>query len=129
MADGPGLAWDQASPARLPVKCSRAGLIASPALLTALSGLRLGRQFGYQILRGLHAGPPDGTADDLARVRPVTVASGYLAALFQQPFRQRGRLEAEGEELVVAHVEVVLLGLTARVGQVGDVRLHRVGHH
>ena len=59
--------------------------------------LRLRGQFGHQVVRGLHAGPPDGTADDLARVRPAAVASGDLPASASSPsdsvvgFRPRAR--------------------------------------
>jgi len=57
----------------------------------------------------------------------VRIAPGDVPALFQQALGQRRRLQAEGEELVVADRELVLLRLLPRVGQVCDVDPGSVG--
>src|SRR6266581_7554563 len=84
-------------------------------------------QLGDEVLGGLHALAPDRTGDDLAGVDAVAVAAGDLLALLQQAVRQRGGLQAEGQELVVADDQLVLVRLLPRVRQVRDVRAHDVG--
>ena len=65
----------------------------------------------------------------LVEVGPAGVLARDLGALFEQALGQRGRLQAQRQELVVAHAEVVLVRLAARVGQVGDLHAHHVADH
>src|SRR5512135_730924 len=81
--------------------------------------LLLAGQLDHQVVGGLHAGLPDRASNDLGGVGPVRVVLRDLGALPEQPLGQGGRLEAEGEELVVADDQLVLLRFPPGVGQVG----------
>ena len=61
-----------------------------------------------------HAGPYR-PGNDLGEVRAVGVPGGDVAAFLEQAPGQGGRLQAEREELVVAHDRLVLISLSARV--------------
>ena len=59
----------------------------------------------------------------------MRVVLGDVGALTEQALRQGGRLQAQRQELVVPHDEVVLLRLDPRVRQVRDLHAHHVAHH
>ena len=70
---------------------------------------------------------------DRAMILVGSARSRYLAAMSvpssSSPSDSVVGLQAEREELVVAHDQVVLLGLPPRVGQVGDLGAHHVADH
>src|SRR5829696_8708037 len=87
------------------------------------------RRLPVAVLPGndLLARPPQGGGGDLRGVAAVGVLAGYLGDLLQQSFAQGGRLQAEVQEAVVADVQIVLVGLVARVLHVVYLRARAVG--
>src|ERR671921_927254 len=71
--------------------------------------------------------PPQRGGGDLRGVAAVGVLAGYLGDLLQQTFAQGGRLQAQVQEAVVTDVQVVLVGLVARVLHVVYLRARALG--
>ena len=56
----------------------------------------------------------------------ITASDPVRSSPIEQSFGQRG-LQAQGQELVVGHDQVVMLRFATRVGQVGDIGPSGVG--
>src|SRR5829696_10583778 len=87
------------------------------------------RRLPVAVLPGndLLARPPQGGGGDLRGVAALGVLAGYLGDLLQQTFAQGGRLQSQVQEAVVADVQLVLVGLVARVLHVVYLRARALG--
>src|SRR5215217_3286113 len=71
--------------------------------------------------------PPQRGGGNLRGVAAVGVLAGYLGDLLQQPIAQGRRLQAQVQEAIVADVQIVLVGLVARVLHVAYLRARALG--